>query len=487
LLSSTENTTDSSVLIQNLNQDINFVTEVGGALFNDGFATLTDGCYTTNYLYHYGIDPILYNSIYYQITSSITINMASLENLYIPNIKKSQANIQTYFNHIVTNANSIVETDKLPFIRQKLQKERELLNGYESLQSKWNLWIKIWGTIQSLSDLVINIFIMGNEVNHNEALAKQAWTILNFMFKVSKMLRWTATNSGKLLMLETSISRIETLKDKIAIAKDLNKLPETQPLYKYQKSNQPFICFDKLTIGVGNDSRFNIDDLCVKDKITATTGNSGCGKSTFSKIVKQLQHTEAWGKGTIIYYTKSGKAANIWMTSQNEIFTPKSTLLELITSKTEFEAKKYEPFIKALLKEIKIDNVENNEGAIDLESRLNEEASWENVLSGGQKQKIIFLGIVFKAEKLEKPDFIIFDEIFKGMDTNSIKTTQTMIKKYLPNSHILIIDHHADMEKADFYENRLHFSNNTIVINNNDNQICSPDEFPSFNWGIDYC
>ena len=491
LLSNTENTTDSVMLIQNSHNDIHFITDVGGSLSNDGLATAIDTCYTINYLYHHNIDPILYNSIYYQITSSITTNLASSENTHTPDIKKSQTNVAIYLNHIVTNAPSIAETDKNLFIRSKLQHERELLNGYESLQSGWNIWIKIWANIQSVSDLIINAFIIGNEIKYNKALNKQAWTILNFMTKVSRMLRWEATNSGKLLALQTSASRIETLKNKIAIAKDLNKLPEKKLIYKYKQSNQPFICFKNLTIGVRSDSRFSVDDLCIKDKITAITGDSGCGKSTFSKITKQLQHTEAWGKGTIIYYTKSGKAANIWMTSQNENFTPKSTLLELITSKTQFEAKKHEQFIKALLKEIRIDNVENNEEAINLESRLNEETSWETVLSGGQKQKIIFLGIVFKAKKLEKPDFIIFDEIFKGMDSNSIKTTQTMIKKYLPNSHILIIDHHADIEKGDFYENQLHFTNNTIIINNNDNQICSPTESLSFNWGtdqtLDYC
>ncbi len=340
----------------------------------------------------------------------------------------------------------------------------------------------IWRAIQSTADLVINAWIIGGEIKYNKALAKQAWAILPLMTKISKTLRWEATNAGKLKMFDASLDRLIELKNRISTAKTSS--PIKQVIYKYVQSDNLAICLEKLTIGVGNDSRFYVNDLCLKDKIIALSGESGCGKSTFLKIVKQIKHSEAWGEGKITYYCKTGNSVDIWMTSQNEKLTPKSTLLELITSKTEFEAKRHENTVKALLAEIKIDNVAENEGARNLASRLNEQVLWESVLSGGQKQKIIFINIIFKVLTLGEPDFIIFDEIFKEMDDASIKTTQKMIKKYISNTNILIIDHHANINNDNFYANQLHFTNNTVILSETE-QGCANFIAPeSFEWGV---
>ena len=91
---------------------------------------------------------------------------------------------------------------------------------------------------------------------------------------------------------------------------------------------------------------------------------------------------------------------------------------------------------------------------------LDDKQDWYTVLSGGQKKKIMLVSAIIK-----EPDILILDEIFSGLDSQSIFIAQKMLKKYLPNTLILIIDHHAQENNFDnFYDNGIHLDNQMIVL-----------------------
>ena len=88
--------------------------------------------------------------------------------------------------------------------------------------------------------------------------------------------------------------------------------------------------------------------------------------------------------------------------------------------------------------------------------------NWAVRLSGGEAKKTQIVSAIIK-----KPDILILDEIFTGLDPKSKVIIQRMLKKYLPNTLILVVDHEAHGNNYDsFYDQELYFSNQGITVNN---------------------
>lgn len=452
-------------------KNIEVVVENGVALLADGMSTVISGVYAINYLYNNNIDVLRYARIYNHVISPLTLAISSSENNNAPEIIELSDEISQLARHAIDNAISNAESGKSEATRKHIEIKRAELNNYKELKDRWSILNNIWITFKVTWDFMMSYWVVGFEIKNNPVLENKVWSLITLMSKVSKMVGWEASNSGKLKEFTRALLKLKDLKSQIITSQKEND--NIQGLnYSYKVSDKVGFCLNNFIVGVNEDSRISVKNLCVFDKIISISGESGCGKSTFLKLFNPIKHTGVWGKGEITYYTKTGNAVKIFMMSQNENFLPGASLLELITSKPGIEAKANEKIIKDLLSEIKIDNVCDKDGAKNLSSRLNENAKWEVVLSGGQKQKILFISIVFKIlnNDMGKPDFIIFDEVFKAMDTLSIKNTQSMIIKYMGDVNILIVDHHAK-NSNDFYLNHILFQDNTMILAN-DYEVC---------------
>jgi ABC-type uncharacterized transport system fused permease/ATPase subunit len=230
--------------------------------------------------------------------------------------------------------------------------------------------------------------------------------------------------------------------------------------YHYETKDQPGICFNDFKVGKGEESRLFIKDLCVFHQRIAVTSASGGGKSTLFKAIKQITHNEVWSEGGITYFSKNSHAPYIAMTSQNEYIPPAETLLELITFKKGASAQAYRAKVIELLRKIKIDKVKENE--VSLIENLDEQKNWSTELSGGQKQKIDAIRLMLQPTK---PDIILFDEVFAGLDHESIDILQQMLDEELPDTQIFIIDHEAkNHNEHNFYDAKLHLSGGNATL-----------------------
>jgi ABC-type uncharacterized transport system fused permease/ATPase subunit len=267
----------------------------------------------------------------------------------------------------------------------------------------------------------------------------------------SDMVSWAAKNAGPLTTLRQSMDRIIELKARMAEVK--NPL-EHQPSYIYEKGEQTGICLNDFKVGKGDESRLYIKDLCILDKHVAVTSASGAGKSTFFKAIKQIMHDGVWSEGDITYLTKDGNAPYIAMTTQDAYITPEDSLLELITFKKGAAAEAYRAKVIELLAKIKIDSVK--EGEVSLIDSLDIKKDWMTGTSGGQKQKIDAVRLMLSEDK---PDIIIFDEIFAGLDHSSIHDLQVMLNNEFPDTQIFVVDHEAKSHNTEgWYNNNLHLS-----------------------------
>ena len=160
-------------------------------------------------------------------------------------------------------------------------------------------------------------------------------------------------------------------------------------------------------------------------------GDSGSGKST---LVRAIAGLWPWGEGEIAL--KPG--AKLFMMPQRP-YIPLGTLRRAATYPQAADTIDDEVLTKAL-KDVGLDQV------ID---RIDEEdVAWDQVLSGGEKQRLAFARLL-----LEKPDIVVMDEATSALDTESQGKLMEMIGKELPEIAIISVGHRAELEA--FHDRKL--------------------------------
>jgi vitamin B12/bleomycin/antimicrobial peptide transport system ATP-binding/permease protein len=160
-------------------------------------------------------------------------------------------------------------------------------------------------------------------------------------------------------------------------------------------------------------------------------GDSGSGKST---LVRAIAGLWPWGEGEITL--KPG--AKLFMMPQRP-YVPLGTLRRAATYPQAADSVDQDALRKAL----------QQVGLGHLVERIDEEdVAWDQVLSGGEKQRLGFARLL-----LEKPDIVVMDEATSALDTDSQAEIMTMLGKTLPDLAVISVGHRAELEA--FHERKL--------------------------------
>jgi ABC-type lipoprotein export system ATPase subunit len=199
----------------------------------------------------------------------------------------------------------------------------------------------------------------------------------------------------------------------------------------YACNNQ--LVLDKLEIGTTNKSLVTIDNLQFNmGEIYAVTGKTSCGKSLLFSTIKGI---DTYAKGKICYPLINGHIPKIEEVNEiNEYFD----YAEIIALDN--------PKAKQILKEFGIDRpIRDYQHYYYSHSEI--------------KEILITLAII------KKPDILLIDIPLITLDREKIKIMQKIIKKELPRSLILIVDHYwQEYNDEHFFAKNLHFENGKIDV-----------------------
>ena len=162
--------------------------------------------------------------------------------------------------------------------------------------------------------------------------------------------------------------------------------------------------------------------ICPGERVLVA-GESGTGKST---LVRAISGLWPWGQGEILL--RSG--ARLFLMPQ-EPYVPLGTLRRATTyplSPEEVE----DALVQKTLEEV---------GLGHFMTRVDEDARWEGILSGGEKQRLAFARIL-----IHRPDILVMDEATAALDPPSQERLMRLVLERLPEATIISVGHRVELE-----------------------------------------
>ncbi|RUV62537.1 ABC transporter ATP-binding protein/permease, partial [Mesorhizobium sp. M5C.F.Ca.IN.020.14.1.1] len=153
------------------------------------------------------------------------------------------------------------------------------------------------------------------------------------------------------------------------------------------------------------------------------SGESGTGKSTLVRAVAGLW---PWGGGSVDFHADS----RLFMLPQRP-YVPIGTLRRAVAYPA--------PADNWTIAEI---NVALDKVGLDyLKGKIEEDAPWDQILSGGEKQRLAFARLL-----LHSPDIIVLDEATSALDEKSQDKMMETVIHELPDVTIISVAHRAELE-----------------------------------------
>lgn len=244
------------------------------------------------------------------------------------------------------------------------------------------------------------------------------WLVDNF----ARFSDWLAS-VRRVGSLETSVDHLVSLEEPGAIGVIARSEQENGAI----RLRDLTVTLDDGTVVI-NDADVTID----KGEKVLLVGDSGTGKST---LVRAISGLWPWGGGEIVLR----KGAKVFFMPQRP-YIPLGALRRAATY----------PLAADSVSEEALRELMQTTGIGHLLQRLDDDEPWEQILSGGEKQRLAFVRLF-----LHRPDIVIMDEATSALDLPSQELLMKMLAERLPGVAIVSISHRPELES--FHDRRLSF------------------------------
>jgi vitamin B12/bleomycin/antimicrobial peptide transport system ATP-binding/permease protein len=242
--------------------------------------------------------------------------------------------------------------------------------------------------------------------------------------QVQGALSWFVDNFSRFAEWRASAERVLSLDEALAdLEEDIASIDENTIVIR--PGSGPTLCLRALVIA-HPDGSVLVSDASTEFKPgerALIKGDSGTGKSTLLRAMASLW---PWGRGEI-ELPADGKLMFMPQRPYLPVGTLRSTLLYPTPSDSQSD-----DAIKAALDKV---------GLSELGERLDEDAHWDRVLSGGEQQRVAFARLL-----LHQPDWVFLDEATAALDEASQEKMMQLLIDALPNAAILSVGHRPGLE-----------------------------------------
>lgn len=298
-----------------------------------------------------------------------------------------QAQLKATFSQIIKNWRLLMNQERnLGFFTVGYERFANLLPVIFSIPLLISKMITIGGLMQirSAFSVVINAF---------------SW----FIFAYSILPKWTA-----------AISRLSQLKQQIDFLNENGQSEKERSKYIIDTNNLAIYT---------PENQLLLSDINLQIKAKQwiyLKGESGIGKSTFLRTLNNIWHN---------YRGEYKQADYKTLFIPQKSYLNKGSLAEILSYPQ-----------AQLYPQQQLKTVLNLVGLSQWQAELDRQCDWENIFSGGEKQRLAFARIL-----LSQPELIYLDEATSSLDSDAAAELMALLKQRLPDSSVIYISHQAEL------------------------------------------
>jgi putative ATP-binding cassette transporter len=249
--------------------------------------------------------------------------------------------------------------------------------------------------------------------------AASAFTIVQSAFG------WLVDNYPRLADWNACARRIASLMVSIDALERAETGDDIGRITRGETTGDALLNLNELTVALGDGTAVVDQAEVVIDpgERLLVAGDSGSGKST---LVRAISGLWPWGSGRIDIHPDR----RLFMLPQRP-YVPSGTLRR---------ATAYPGAAEDWTTE-EIQHVLDKVGLAHLKDKIEEEAPWDQTLSGGEKQRLAFARLF-----LHSPDIVVLDEATSALDAKSQDKMMELLIKELPKATLVSVAHRAELE-----------------------------------------
>jgi putative ATP-binding cassette transporter len=257
--------------------------------------------------------------------------------------------------------------------------------------------------------------------------AASAFTIVQSAFG------WLVDNYPRLADWNACARRIASLMMSIDSLERAESGNDIGRIVRGETKDKSILSLSELTVTLGDGTAVvdQAEVLVEPGERLLVAGDSGSGKST---LVRAISGLWPWGSGRIDIHPDR----RLFMLPQRP-YVPAGTLRRATAYPGAADDWTTEQIEEAL------DKV----GLTHLKDKIeDEEAPWDQTLSGGEKQRLAFARLF-----LHNPDIVVLDEATSALDAKSQDKMMELLIKELPSATLVSVAHRAELE--DFHSRKI--------------------------------